>query len=384
MRGLRLDARDRDVLVVWGAFLVGVWCLAGAAGWMVADRGVSTPELGWLERWGQWDFIHFQGIADVGYGGRPTGVPNEAFFPGLPLLLRLGGWLGLPDVGAGVIVSAVAGGVAAVALGRLARATTATADGGPARDPGTLAVLAWVAAPSAVFLAAPYTESLFLALALPAWLAARSGRWPAVGVLAAGACLVRVSGVFLVAALAVAWLAGTDPRTLVPRRHWSDLAWLALPLAALAGWMAYLHAVTGDWLAWMHAQEEEWHRTFTLPWDALRHTWEAAAGPLDEASFTWMFRAELVAMGVGMLLTVALVLRRHWAEATWVGLQVGAFATSYWFFSVPRATLLWWPLWLLLGGLGTRRPRLFAVYVAASAGSAAVIAVAYLTSRWAG
>ena len=38
-----------------------------------------------------------------------------------------------------------------------------------------------------------------------------------------------------------------------------------------------------------------------------------------------------------------------WGEASWVGVQLLAFSMSYWFFSVNRATLLWFPLWIMLG-----------------------------------
>jgi hypothetical protein len=38
-----------------------------------------------------------------------------------------------------------------------------------------------------------------------------------------------------------------------------------------------------------------------------------------------------------------------WGEASWVGVQVLAFSLSYWFFSVNRATLLWFPLWIMIG-----------------------------------
>jgi len=41
--------------------------------------------------------------------------------------------------------------------------------------------------------------------------------------------------------------------------------------------------------------------------------------------------------------------RPMWGEASWVGVQVVAFSLSYWFFSVNRATLLWFPLWIMLG-----------------------------------
>jgi hypothetical protein len=40
--------------------------------------------------------------------------------------------------------------------------------------------------------------------------------------------------------------------------------------------------------------------------------------------------------------------RTMWGEASWVGVQVLAFSFSYWFFSVNRATLLWFPLWIMI------------------------------------
>ena len=36
-------------------------------------------------------------------------------------------------------------------------------------------------------------------------------------------------------------------------------------------------------------------------------------------------------------------------EASWVSVQLLAFSMSDWFFSMNRATLLWFPLWILLG-----------------------------------
>ncbi|MFD2356882.1 mannosyltransferase family protein [Nonomuraea ferruginea] len=77
---------------------------------------------------------------------------------------------------AGLIVSLVAGAVAMVALARLAEHEGAQ---------GWMAVLGLVLFPAAVFLSAGYSESLFLAFAIPAWLAARQGRWPAAAALAA-------------------------------------------------------------------------------------------------------------------------------------------------------------------------------------------------------
>jgi hypothetical protein len=379
----RLRPTDRDALLIWLASRVSVWVVAGAVGWLFVGADDRVVPL--LDRWVQWDFVHFQGIVEHGYGGEPTGVPNEAFFPGLPSLLAFGDAVGVSPVVTGLLVSLVAGAVAAVALARLG-----DLEGGP--GVGRLAVVAWVFAPPAIFLAAPYTESLFLAMAIPAWLCARQGQWAYAGLLTAGACTVRVSGVFLLVAVAVEWL--TSRRS----RHWTDVPWLLPSIAVLAAWTIYLWRSTGDWLAWLHAQAEEWNREFTWPWDALAHTWNAGfcgpsggtlclgdgAGGGLSSGFAWMFRAEIVAMLIGVTLTVALLFWRRWGEATWVGLQVVAFGTSFWFFSVPRATLLWWPLWIALAVVAVRHRWVLWAYLSVSVPLMAVWAAAFLTSRWAG
>ncbi len=379
----RVRPTDRDALLIWLASRASVWVVAGAIGWLMAVSDSSVVPL--LDRWRRWDFVHFEGIAIHWYGGEPTGVPNEAFFPGFPALMRLGDAIGIAPVVGGLLVSLVAGGVAAVALARLG-----DIEGGPGT--GRLAVLVWVFAPPAVFLAAPYTESLFLGLAIPAWLCARRGRWSYAGLLAAAACTVRVSGVFLVVAIVVEWLTSRHGR------RWADVPWLLAPAVPLAAWMTYLYSTTGDWLAWMSAQAEEWNREFTWPWDALAHTVNAgfcgpAAGSfcIGDGSgggmtpgFAWMFRAEIVAMSIGVALTVALLVWRRWGDATWIGLQVVAFGTSFWYFSVPRATLLWWPLWIALAVVAVRRRWVLWAYLSLSVPLMALWAAAYLTSRWAG
>jgi Mannosyltransferase (PIG-V) len=358
---------DRDALLAWLASRTSIWVVAGAIGWLFVANGLVVPS---LDRWQQWDFHHFWGIALYGYGGEPTGVPNEAFFPALPALLAFGAELGIRHVLVGLLLSLVAGAVAAVALARLG-----DLDGGPGI--GRLAVVMWAFAPPAVFLAAPYTESLFLGLALPAWLSARRGRWAFAGLLAAAACTVRVSGVFLAAAIAVQWLTTREKR-------WPDLPWLIVPAVPLAGWMLYLRLTTGDWLAWLHAQAEEWHRSFTSPWVTFANTWDAGFGGTQTPGFAWMFRAEIVAMIIGLTLTVLLLVWRRWGEATWIGLQVVAFGTSFWYFSVPRATLLWWPLWIALAVVVARRRWMLWAYLAISVPLMSVWAAAFLTGRWAG
>jgi len=220
----------------------------------------------------------------------------------------------------------------------------------------------------------PYTESLFCALAFWAWERARADRWLAAALLTSLACTVRVSGLFLIGALLVMIMTSALPTTIKLRRA----ALMLMPAAVIMAFATYLYALTGSWTAWYRAQSTGWVRQLTWPWDSFLHTIPATL-PGAYANHPWwaaVFRGEMISMGVGVAVSIwciAVSLRARkatrapspskgapsmprqpqhttmWGEASWVGVQVLAFSLSYWFFSVNRATLLWFPLWIMLG-----------------------------------
>jgi hypothetical protein len=368
----RVGGLDRDAVTTWVTTRVAVATAALASVWMLGFSGSSTS---WLGAWDRWDTGLYVKIARFGYDGYPEHYPDQgvvAFFPGEPMLLRLVHLVVRDWVASGLLISAVAGVVACVALARLG-----ALEAGP--EAGSRAVLYLVLSPYAVFLAAAYSEALFLALALPAWLAARRGRWVLAGVLAAGAATVRVTGLFLAVALVVQWF--VDP---AGRRRMRDLAPLALPFLAVGAYLVYVQRLTGDWLGWQHAQRDHWGRELTAPWSALHTTWDAATGSTLGPAYQWSFRAEIVAVAIGVAVTVLLVVRRRWAESVYVGGQVVALATSAYYLSVARATLLWWPLWIMLAAASTRRRWVHPAYLAVAPALMLAATVAYTQGRWVG
>ena len=287
-----------------------------------------------------WDVKHFANLAAGGYLAEPNGI-LMAFFPALPLILRGFLYVGVPIAIAGVVISTTCSAVAAAALIRL---------GGP------WTAIAWLFAPTAVFTVVPYTESLFCAAAFWAWERARSNHWLAAALLAAAACTVRVSGLFLVGALVVMVL---TTRGLPWPDRGRRLASLSIPLAVLASFATFLYWLTGSWTAWYSAQSTGWVRQLTWPWQSFLNTIPALA-PGAFPDHPWLapvFRAEMVSMALGLVATVWCLSRRLWAEAGWVGVQLAAFSLSYWFFSVNRATLLWFPLWMMFAAWGSWQPR---------------------------
>ncbi|MER6717269.1 mannosyltransferase family protein [Streptomyces halstedii] len=374
-----LTPADRRVLWLYLLTRVSVWITAHGARWLF-PQGSDVREAGpVLAPFQHWDANHYVHIARDGYFPADAGPwtvswdNREAFFPGFPLLLRAVHTVVPSWTAAGLLISLIAGAVAVVALSRIARSHV------PEDTDGRRTALFFLLSPCAVFLAAGYTEALFLAFALPAWLAAQRHRWAWACALTALATTVRVSGLFLAAAIAVLFV--LSART---RRDWRGWGWPALPALPPAAYSWYLHAHTDDWMAWKHAQERGWYREFHTPWEAWTNTWHAAFDGLHTTGYAAMFQAELAAMLVGLALVGLLVRHRRWPEAVYVTLSLWALGTSYWYTSVPRATLLWWPLWTALAALSLRRPWFRTAYLCVTAPLSALVALAFLTGRWAG
>ena len=423
---------------------LGIWLGSRAVVLIVSlySRYLTSGGSSWLGLWQHWDWYRYLTIAEYGYtSGKGPAYDSDitAFYPGFPLVLRAVHAL-VPDwAAAGLLVSFVAGGVAVVALARLAQFEYQSrhphADPGSAGKAARTAVLVLVCAPAAVFLAAGYTESLFLAFAIPGWLAARHGRWVGAGILVALACTVRVNGLFAAAGVLVMFVMSRPGR-----REWSQSPALLLPLAAAAAYMAYLKDVTGDWLAWLHAEQQGWGRRLTDPITAWRTSWDSAfgsgpggiffvrgraralppgvraggpgppgrpgaqirpgrpgarsqpvkiagaphglagIGPFDQ----WEFKLELLAAVIGVALVGWLAWRRRWAELVYMSLSVFALVTSTAYMSIPREMLLWWPLWTGLAVWMARRTWAKAAYVAVSGSLMIGLTLLFFSGKWAG
>ncbi|WP_225878675.1 mannosyltransferase family protein [Spongiactinospora rosea] len=372
-------------LTLWIGSRLGIVLLAVMAGGMLF-AGETKPL---LERWRAWDAHLLIVIAEYGYDGEP-GKPNDAglpaFFPGMPLMLRLVHLVMSDWTLAGILISLVAGGVAAVALVRLG-------DHEGAEGTGWRALLMLLLCPTAVFLFAGYSEALFLGFGIPAWLAARRGNWPAAGLLGAGASCVRITGLFLALALIVEYFTGPWRATRGGSAFRESIAWLLAPFVPLALYSAYQYGRTGDWLAWNHAQEAGWGRSLVMPWESWITTWGSAAG---DGQFAWAFRMEIAGAVIGVLFTLWLLIGRRWSELTYVGLQVGALVCSAYYLSIPRSALLWWPLWLALGRAATPRkdpgdgwaeplrPGLLAFYALVAGPLMVLNTITFLKGGWAG
>lgn len=145
---------------------------------------------------------------------------------------------------------------------------------------------------------APYTEALFLAGAIPAFLYAQRGRPWMAAPFAALAVGTRTVGLLVLAGVVLELL-------LRGGRRWQAVAETAavtllglLPLVAYAG---YLWLDRGDALAFASAQRRGWYRGFVGPVDAFWATWGTWHGG-NGTNAMMAFRLEIVFALLSVLL----------------------------------------------------------------------------------
>lgn len=342
----------------------------------------------------KWDAQHYLAIAFDGYveghPGLPPASTRPAFFPLYPGTVHLlSGFGSNPAV---VLIAAYAVSLACFfgALVLLHRLTTIELGDRYARP--TLMLLAFF--PTAFFFGIPYSESMFLLLAVGAFLAARTGHWAVAGIVLALASATRVPGLLLVVPVLMLYLYGPrtdrDPESNRGRgwpryRLRPDAAWLLLAPLGLLAFSAYLHFAVGNALAWNDAQAVFGRHTvdpFSGIWGGVREagnsvgylfghtTYGARKDHLDIAELG--FVALALAGGVGALR------RLPPAYGTWVLVSLVPIFVSqppdnpYW--SSPRFVAVLFPIFLWLALVCERRGATTTVVAVFAAGMALLTA----------
>jgi Mannosyltransferase (PIG-V) len=226
-------------------------------------RSLAEPLLSPLARW---DAVWYLRIAESGYAGSDV---RAAFFPLYPLLVR-GVATPFGSSPGALLVASYAVALAAFlgALGLLHR-LVALELGRPLARPALLLLAVF---PAAVYFGAPYSESLFLLLAVGAFYAARTGRWAWAGAAAAGAAATRSAGVLLLLPLAMLWWSSRERRI-------RDAAWLLLSPLGLLAYAAFLGVSEGD--AWRFLDvQDAWSRELAVP---LAGAWDGFTAAVDGA-----------------------------------------------------------------------------------------------------
>lgn len=219
--------------------------------------------------WLRWDTIWYVKIAQEGYSAANL---SSAYFFLYPLLMKLlSPFFGGISVGAGVAIASAAAFASLLLFYVLARDLF---DEAVARR----SLLYFGLFPTAFYLFAGYTESLFLVLVLGAFMSARMHRWGLGCTLAVFASMTRPQGMLLLFPLGLEFLSQYRDGTVSLRQA----IWFLLVGAGAISHFILLTALFGSPQIWFQTQSW-WHRP-SFPWESIGAAIEAflrAANPVD-------------------------------------------------------------------------------------------------------
>ena len=351
--------------------------------------GVPLGDL--MKAWLHYDGNWYIQVARQDYASDPRAV---AFFPLYPLLIRVTVFFTFGNyLAAALLVSNLAMLGAFVALGFFA-----AQEDGPDAAPWILR--ATIAYPLAFFLAAPYTESLFLALAACALLAARRGTWRLAVAAAFLAGFTRLTAIVLVLPLAweygrqagwweqvrqrqVAWREWLRPRRLGEAALVVGAAPVALGLYYVYTWVRFgPHALQRAYAApgWGHVSAPIW-QSLKLAVHGILHSGNLS---YDQARLL----VDLAPVVVFTVVTLALIRRMPLAFTLYMlGLLYlcvaapDASGLDPWI-SAGRYLTMSIPIFLQIGRWSAKRPWVDMLWMYGGILVQAVIATFFLIGGW--
>ncbi|MDQ4143955.1 MAG: hypothetical protein M3198_09475 [Actinomycetota bacterium] len=342
-------------------------------GWPAPKPVVGLDNVG--SSFERWDALWFLRIAEEGYSEDDG---SAAFFPLYPMTVRaLSSAIGGHPLAAAIIISNAAFLAALMVVYLL---SLLEHDETVAKRT-VLYMSVW---PTAFFFLAPYSESLFLLLAAGSVLCARRGKWLAAAALGALAAATRSIGVMLAVVLAIEALSQWRERQ--DRDAWSLLRPVAISGLVGVGTLAYLaywKAFDGDWFAPV-GEQANWQRVFSFPLVTIRNGTEAAfafigANGGGYALLDWVVVVvALIAAG-----WVALRARPAYGFYAWASLllPLAFIFEARPFMSVPRFTVVIWPLFWALARFG-QRYNAHAAIVACSAVGLGLFTTLFVNWYW--
>jgi len=327
-------------LVIWGAI-----AFSGTPAEYQSSSLLQENTPNWLVRltepWRHWDTPYYLRIAEHWYS---PGGPELSFPPVYPILVGvLGRVLGGAYLPAALLISWASLFTACILLVQTFQDYTD-------EPTSQRAVKYLLLFPTAFFLFAGYTESLFLVFCLLSWQGAKKGIWWQAGLFGLLATFTRFIGVYLLVSYAWIWLKAHREQKL------QIAAWLAPTPLALIGWF---------WLTEHFYQLSPstavlnfWYLRTAWPWEGIINSLKLVMDRSDIFHKIYIY-PDLLAVFFFSGAIVWVAKKAWWPETIFMGVTLGSFLIkvleSGLLISTSRYVLVLFPGFLLLAEWGKNR-----------------------------
>lgn len=341
-------AAYKTVLFIYGVHQAVVFLVVYLSHTIFAFPGAPRTFYGVVaNNMAHWDGRWYLYIAETGYD-----VKSAAFFPLYPAMIRLLKGLAVDPLIGGLLISNLSLFVICFMFYRL---VSLDYD----EQVSTRALWYLVLFPTSFYFSVLYSESLFLALVLLAFYAARTKRWFWAGVFGMTAGLTRNLGVLLLIPLVYEYLADIKFQL---RQVKPDILWLGLVPVGPAVFMAYLWRVLGNPLAFLDAQKF-WHRTFAFPWQSFYRACDnVVKGVQPGRNFL-----DLIFTVIVVLLIILAVRKTRFSYLLYMligaALPLTSSAPHAGLYSMPRLILVLFPMYIVMADRVKNRTLISFIYV---------------------
>lgn len=301
----------------------------------------GEPPTGILSVWTRWDAEQYVAIARDGYQATAAQRFSLVFYPLFPWLTKFVALAVRDYPASAILVSTFASIAAGLLLWRLVRLDFSD----HIADNAVRFVFIF---PTSYFLHIGYTESLFLALVTGSLLMARREKWWLAGVLGALACLTRANGVVLIPALAVE---AVQQYRAIRKWSWGWL-WIAFVALGVGGYMLLNFYVTGDPFKFLVFQRENWHKSLAWPWVGISGKFQTFS--LQSPRVHMEAIQEIFFVVLGLVATIWSIAKLRAAYGVWMAGNWLLFVSTSLILSVPRYTLVMFPLFIMFANLARR------------------------------
>ena len=298
-----------------------------------------------LNIWSRWDGLSYLNIAENGYQNIDENKFLIAFFPFYPLLIKLFTFVFRDYRLSALIISNLSYIVASLFLYKLVLKDF--------HEKTALRAVFYLAIfPTAYFLHAGYTESLFLVLLLSSFYYARQGRWLSASLLGMFASFTRINGIILLPALFVEYLL---QRKFKIKDIKADILWLGIVPVGFLSYLFINYRVFGNAFQFLSFMKDNWQKSASWPWTGFLGALEG----LQWRSLSDRFMvsgAEIFFTAIGIFLIILFFKKIRLSYGVYAILSLLLITSTSFWLSIPRYLLSIFPIFIALAIIG-RKPK---------------------------
>ena len=294
-----------------------------------------------LSIWDRWDTTFYLNIAREWYTSSTIGEKHLGivFLPLYPVFIKLFALIFKDYMLSGLIVSNLSYAIACFYLYKLMLLDYE-------HSKSLRSVIYLSIFPTAYFLHASYTESLFLLLTISSFFYARTERWFVSSILCMLATATRITGVLLIPALLIEYL---YQKNFDMKNFKKDMLMLFLTPLGLIAYLAINYLTFGDPFKFLEFQREHWSETITFPWRGFLGAWHSIMwnSPSDIIS-----GFQIIISILGFLICIYSLFRIRLSYSVYLCISWLIIVSASFWLSLPRFTLSIFPFFISLSLIG--------------------------------